>query len=77
MASDPIFDERRLLRLSAATMPFGKYAGFPLFRLPEHYLSWWSLKGWPEGELGLMMREVWELKQDGLDGLLKPLHPGR
>ncbi len=77
MSTDPVFDERRLAKLAAAAMPFGKYAGVSLLRLPEHYLAWWSIKGWPEGELGDMMREAWQLKQDGLDGPLRPLMKDR
>lgn len=33
-------------------MPFGKYAGSPLLKLPEPYLVWFKQKGFPDGKLG-------------------------
>jgi len=66
-------DPRYLLKLAEAKMPFGKYAGTRLIDLPEHYVLWFSQKGFPEGELGDMLREVYEIKLNGLEYLFRPL----
>ena len=52
---------------------FGKYKDRALIDLPEPYLVWFSGKGFPEGELGDMLRSVYEIKLNGLEYLLKPL----
>ena len=54
-------------------MPFGKYKGRRLVDLPEHYVVWFSQKGFPEGELGKMLRDVYEIKVNGLEYLFGPL----
>ncbi len=66
---DPAF----LLKLARTKMPFGKYAGRPLVHLPEHYVVWFATKGYPEGELGQMLRSVYEIKANGLEYLFAPL----
>ncbi len=57
-------------------MPFGKYAGRRLVDLPEPYVVWLSRKGFPEGELGEMLRAVYEIKVNGLEYLFLPLQDG-
>lgn len=54
-------------------MPFGKYEGQYLLKIPEYYFVWFAQKGFPEGKLGRMMREMYEIKMNGLEGLLRPL----
>lgn len=54
-------------------MPFGKYAGTRLVDLPEPYVVWFSQKGFPEGELGRMLKAVYEIKVNGLEYLFQPL----
>jgi uncharacterized protein len=66
-------DKNYLRRLAAMRMPFGKYAGVRLVELPEPYVVWFSRKGFPEGELGEMLRAVYEIKVNGLEGLFKPI----
>ena len=66
---DPAF----LLKISKTNMPFGKYAGMPLVHLPEPYVVWFSQKGFPKGELGLMLKVVYEIKLNGLEHLFKKL----
>ena len=66
-------DPRYLLKLANTKMPFGKYAGFRLVDLPEPYVVWFSQKGFPEGQLGEMLRIVYEVKLNGLEYLFKPL----
>lgn len=67
------FSEQHLVKLARWKMPFGKYAGKPLIDLPEEYLFWFEKKGFPEGELGELMKFCLDLKIEGLDGLIKPL----
>ena len=54
-------------------MPFGKYSGRSLVNLPEAYVGWLANKGYPEGELGDMLRTIYVIKENGLEYLLKPL----
>lgn len=66
-------DENFLLKLSKTRMPFGKYANCLLVDLPENYIVWLSNKGFPKGELGTMLKIVYEIKLNGLEYLFKPL----
>jgi len=54
-------------------MPFGKYKDRVLCDLPEHYLVWFSLKGFPKGKLGELLSLAYEIKLNGLEYLLQPL----
>jgi uncharacterized protein (DUF3820 family) len=54
-------------------MPFGKYKGTIICDLPVSYLEWFSSKGFPEGQLGMLLRTIHEIKVNGLEYLLKPL----
>lgn len=65
-------DSGYLLKLAAARMPFGKYAGVRLIDLPEEYIIWFYNKGLPEGNLGEMLQSVYEIKMNGLEYLLQP-----
>ena len=69
LSSDP----ELLLKLAKMRMPFGKYKGRLLIDLPESYVIWFSQKGFPEGQLGEMLRIVYEVKLNGLEYLFKPL----
>jgi uncharacterized protein (DUF3820 family) len=66
-------DPGYLLKLARAIMPFGKYAGTRLVDLPEPYVIWFSQKGFPQGELGKMLMDIYEIKVNGLEYLFKPL----
>ncbi|WKE66927.1 DUF3820 family protein [Gallaecimonas kandeliae] len=68
-----MFDKATLLKLANTRMPFGKYQGRFLMKLPEEYLLWFQKKGFPEGELGELMALALALKIEGLDRLLDPL----
>ncbi len=54
-------------------MPFGKYKGLVLCDLPVSYLEWFSQKGFPPGQLGMMLATLYEIKINGLEYLLAPL----
>ena len=66
-------DPQLLLELVRARMPFGKYTGRPLYALPEAYLVWFAQKGFPSGELGMQLRSMYEIRANGLGGMLDPL----
>ena len=62
-----------LLELTTMRMPYGKYKGTLLCYLPENYLVWYHAKGFPEGNLGMLLHTMYEIKLNGLEYLLKPL----
>ena len=66
-------DAAVLLKLSKMRMPFGKYKERRLIDLPEPYVVWFSQKGFPSGQLGNMLRMVYEIKVNGLEYLFVPL----
>jgi uncharacterized protein (DUF3820 family) len=66
-------DAKLLLRLANARMPFGRYAGSLLIDLPEPYVVWFARKGYPEGEIGELLASLYAIKENGLEGLLRPL----
>ncbi|WP_455209100.1 DUF3820 family protein [Kaarinaea lacus] len=70
-----IGDPEEFLKLAHYRMPFGKYSNRLLIDLPEPYVIWFANKGFPEGELGKMMRIVHEIKINGLEYLFEPLRP--
>lgn len=67
----PGFDSNHLIELANYRMPFGKYKNRRLLEIPEYYFVWFKQKGFPEGKLGRMMQEMYELKLNGLEDLLK------
>jgi uncharacterized protein len=75
--SNAIPDTTILLELANTKMPFGKYQGRLLMDLPEPYLVWFYGQGFPKGKLGEQLQFLYEIKLNGLEGLLKPLknHP--
>ena len=66
-------DPAVLLKLTKTRMPFGKYKGRLLIDLPKPYVIWFAKKGFPEGELGRMLKILHEVKVNGLEYLFKPL----
>ena len=71
---EELFPERAyLLKLARTRMPFGKFAGTLVIDLPEPYLVWLRQQGFPEGELGELLKCVYEIKLNGLEYLFTPL----
>lgn len=54
-------------------MPYGKYKNRYLIDLPEHYVVWYHAKGFPKGQLGNMLNQVYELKLNGLEDLIRDI----
>ena len=63
-------DPAYFLRLTQARMPFGKYKNKRLVDLPEGYVIWLARKGFPKGLLGVMLKDVYAIKLNGLEGLV-------
>ncbi len=63
--------QQLLIKLAHAKMPFGKYEGYYLIDLPEHYVVWYNQKGFPKGQLGEQLQLVYELKLNGLEELVR------
>ena len=72
-ADNVIPDPEMLIQLANERMPFGKHKGLRLIDLPEPYVVWLAQKGFPGGQLGEMLRMVYEVKLNGLEYLFKPL----
>ena len=66
--------DKELLKQAINTkMPFGKYAGRRLIELPEPYLVWFHQQGFPNNKLGQQLALMYEVKFNGLEGMLRPL----
>ncbi|QDP00472.1 DUF3820 family protein [Thalassotalea sp. PS06] len=66
-------DQQELIDAVNQKMPFGKYQGRPLLKLPEPYLVWFKTKGFPDSKLGRQLALIYEVKLNGLEAMLMPL----
>ncbi|UYW02516.1 DUF3820 family protein [Flavobacterium agricola] len=66
-------DKNLLIELAYSKMPFGKYEGYFLVDLPEYYVVWYHNKGFPAGKLGQQLQMVYEIKLNGLEGLIRKI----
>lgn len=66
-------DPKQLVKIANMSMPFGKYKGRVLLDLPEPYVVWFAREGFPNGELGTLLRILYEIKLNGLEAVLEPL----
>jgi hypothetical protein len=73
MIAERPMDPSVLRDIVTKEMPFGKYKGTKIYRLPSYYLEWFASKGFPEGKLGMWMSTVYEIKLNGLEHLLHPI----
>ncbi len=64
---------QQLVKLANMRMPFGKYKGRVLLDLPEPYVMWFARSGFPEGDLGNLLRVLYEVQLNGLEAVLEPL----
>ena len=62
-----------LVKIANMKMPFGRFKGMALIDLPEPYVVWFRKQGFPEGELGRLFTQLYEIKLNGLEPLLRPL----
>lgn len=73
MLEAPEMNPEDMLKLVDTKMPFGRYAGTALIKLPEPYVAWFYRNGLPEGELGKLLGLLYEVKANGLEYLFEPL----
>ena len=69
MSKDP--QKEALIGLAHYRMPFGKYKGKYLTELPESYMVWFRQQGFPSGKLGEMLQSAMEIKENGLEDLIR------
>lgn len=63
--------QKLLIALAHAKMPFGKYKDRYLINLPEAYLLWFRQKGFPKGKLGQQLAQILDIKINGLEPLIR------
>ena len=66
-------DKEFLIKLAHSKMPYGKYKDRYLIDLPEYYLVWYYNKGFPKNKLGNMLYQVYEIKLNGLEDLVRTI----
>jgi uncharacterized protein (DUF3820 family) len=66
MTPDPTI----LIEIQTTEMPFGKYKGWKIARLPVSYLEWFEREGFPPGKLGMLLSTMHVIKTNGLEDLL-------
>ena len=67
-------DNKDLLEAINQVMPYGKYKGRQLLDLPEPYLVWYHGNGFPNDKLGAQLALIYEVKLNGLEGMLRSHH---
>lgn len=65
-----------LKKVVTTPMPYGKYKGTLICNIPVHYLEWLHSKGFPSGNMGMLLHTIYEIKINGLDYLLAPIKRG-
>lgn len=62
-----------LIELAHTKMPFGKYEGRFLIDIPEPYYVWMKQQGFPKGKIGKQLESIYEIKLNGLEGLIRQI----
>jgi len=62
-----------LIKLKTVQMPYGRHKGTILINLPETYVLWLCEHALPEGQLGELVKELYEIKVNGLESLVRSL----
>jgi uncharacterized protein (DUF3820 family) len=66
-------DQSKLIELAKAKMPYGKFKDRFLIDLPEHYIVWYKQKGFPKGKLGNQLEQIFEIKVNGLEPMIRTI----
>ena len=64
-------DPELSFKLANSRMPFGKHSQGLLIDLPLSYLDWFFKTGFPQGELGQLLRIVHDIKAGGMEHLFE------
>lgn len=67
------YNPQSLVKLTSLKMPYGKFKGITLIDLPERYVVWCYEQDIHKGELGLLLAELYEIKVNGLESLVKSM----
>jgi len=70
-AIDLGFERRDLEAIFTVRMPFGRFDNRPLIDLPEEYLLWFERRGFPDGNLGRLMKLCLGIKRYGAEPAVK------
>jgi uncharacterized protein (DUF3820 family) len=73
LSSSAAMNPEHLQLLVTREMPYGKYKGRLIADLPGNYLNWFARKGFPPGEIGILLALMQEMDHNGLSSLLDPL----
>lgn len=68
-----MFDKQNLIKLASYRMPFGRFQGRVICDLPEEYLLWFNKKGFPDGELGMLLQLMLEIHINGASEVVRGL----
>jgi len=69
-----MFDnQQQLVALANARMPFGKYKGQLLVKIPEPYILWLKGQEIAHGKLAIELEQMMTIKLNGLESILEPL----
>ena len=70
---EPLFDHNLLIEMAWYKMPFGAHKGKFLSEVPESYYIWFRRQGFPAGKLGNYMQTVFDMKVNGIEGMLREI----